>query len=137
MKKIVTLFFVLTVCTVSAHAQLLGTLGSMLLKQVGEAAVTKVAEVATNKLTEKMEKKAESMMSKLLEGPEVAVEGTDSLGNPTKETTRMGGLTQMVSMLGSLQEQSNAAKTAELRDFSKQNALRKEHNQELTFDDWD
>lgn len=137
MKKIVTLFFFLTVCTFSAHAQLLGTLGSMLLKQVGEAAVTKVAEVATNKLTEKMEKKAENMMSKLLEGPEVTVEGTDSLGNPTKEKARMGGLSQMVSMLGSLQEQSNAAKTQELRDFSKQNALRKEHNQALTFDEWD
>lgn len=123
MKKIITILFAVALFAAPAQAQVLGELGKAAGALVGKLVIDKV----TDKIEEKVDGMAESTLSKVL-GSQVDSTGT---------ATGMEGLSNAISGFEALIEKSKTAGMAPLRDFSDQNAARKEHNLELIYDDWD
>ena len=127
MKKILIILFSLTLVAAPARAQLLGELGGAALKAAG----TLVGKTILNKVAEKIEDKVDDMAENTI--TKVLGEQVDSTGT----ATGMQGISNAIAGFGALMEKSQAAGMAPLRDFSAQNAARKEHNLELIYDDWD
>lgn len=127
MKRTLAILFSIVIFTVSAQAQVLGELGGAALKAAGALA----GKVILNKVTDKIEEKVNNMSENTL--VKVLGQQVDSTGN----VTGMEGLTNAFSGLEALVEKSKTAGMAPLRDFSEQNAARKERNLTLVYDDWD
>ncbi len=127
MKRTLAILFLTVIFTVSAQAQVLGELGGAALKAAGALA----GKVILNKVTDKIEEKVNNMSENTL--VKVLGQQVDSTGN----VTGMEGLTNAFSGLEALVEKSKTAGMAPLRDFSEQNAARKERNLTLVYDDWD
>lgn len=127
MKRTLAILFSTVIFTVSAQAQVLGELGGAALKAAGALA----GKVILNKVTDKIEEKVNNMSENSL--VKVLGQQVDSTGN----VTGMEGLTNAFSGLEALVEKSKTAGMAPLRDFSEQNAARKERNLTLVYDDWD
>ncbi|MCQ2180373.1 MAG: hypothetical protein MJY91_09790 [Bacteroidales bacterium] len=127
MKRTLAILFSTVIFTVSAQAQVLGELGGAALKAAGALA----GKVILNKVTDKIEEKVNNMSENTL--VKVLGQQVDSTGN----VTGMEGLTNAFSGLEALVEKSKTAGMAPLRDFSEQNAARKERNLTLVYDDWD
>ena len=127
MKRTLAILFSSVIFTVSAQAQVLGELGGAALKAAGALA----GKVILNKVTDKIEEKVNNMSENTL--VKVLGQQVDSTGN----VTGMEGLTNAFSGLEALVEKSKTAGMAPLRDFSEQNAARKERNLTLVYDDWD
>lgn len=127
MKRTLAILFLTVIFTVSAQAQVLGELGGAALKAAGALA----GKVILNKVTDKIEEKVNNMSENTL--VKVLGQQVDSTGN----VTGMEGLTNAFSGLEALVEKSKTAGMTPLRDFSEQNAARKERNLTLVYDDWD
>lgn len=127
MKRTLAILFSIVVYTVSAQAQVLGELGGAALKAAGALA----GKVILNKVTDKIEEKVNNMSENTL--VKVLGQQVDSTGN----ATGLEGLTNAFSGLEALVEKSKTAGMAPLRDFSGQNAARRERNLTLVYDDWD
>ena len=130
MKKILTILFTIAIFAAPAQAQLLGELGGAALKAVGAAAGKALINSVANKVEEKAGEIAENSLMKMLGAPSDSTEvgGLESLGN---------ALSSAASGFSTLIEKSKAAGEAPLKDFSEQNAARREHNLTLVYDDWD
>lgn len=127
MKKIFTILFAVALLAAPAQAQMLGGLGEAALKAAGALAGKVILNKVADKIEDKVDEMAESPLAKIL-GEQVDSTGT---------ATGMEGLGNAISGFGALIEKSKTAGMAPLRDFSEQNAARKEHNLELIYDDWD
>ncbi|MCQ2145982.1 MAG: hypothetical protein MJZ16_00530 [Bacteroidales bacterium] len=134
MKKIFVIVLSIILYIVPAHAQLGTMLGSQLMKAVTNGAGTAVV----NSVTTRVEAKAENMVTKAIDKVFGKVE-RDTLS--TEAVTGMSVLKGMVGdvteQVAGIQERQRTAGLVPLRDFSEQNAIRKEHNLTLTYDDWD
>lgn len=130
MKKTLSILILFTLFMVPAQGQILKTIGSTLLQGAGNAVV--------GSMTERLEKKAENTVTKVINKTFGEVP-TDTLN--TSAVTGMDALGKMIgdvsSKVASATEQAGTAGMAPLRDFSQQNAARKEHNLTLAYDDWD
>lgn len=127
MKKTLTIIFSLALFAAPARAQLLGELGGAALKAAGAL----VGKTIVNKVAEKIEDKVDDMAENTI--TKVLGEQVDSTGT----ATGMQGISNAIAGFGALIEKSQTAGMAPLRDFSSQNAARKEHNMTLAYDDWD
>lgn len=130
MKKFISILFLFTLFMFPAQGQILKTIGSTLLQGAGNAVV--------GSMTERLEKNAENTVTKVInktfgEVPtdtlnSTAVTGMDALGKVLGDVS---------SKMSEVSERAESAGTTPLRDFSVQNAARKEHNLSLAYDDWD
>lgn len=125
MKKIIAILFAFALFSAPVHAQALGELGKALGTMVGKKVI--------NSITNKVEKKSQE----LDENPIVKALGAQADSTGTVDAEGLGGLGKAFSGLNALVENSKTAGMAPLRDFSEQNAARKENNLTLVYDDWD
>ena len=136
MKKFIALLFMFTLCMAPAEAQILKSLGEKALKSATEGAKNAVGK----QITKRAEKKAESAVNDAL----------NKAFGEVKEDTLEAATAQNMSALGKALGDATAAYSnavtgamsagaanVTLRDFSEQNAARKEHNKTLTYDNWD
>lgn len=134
MKKIFVIVLSVILYIVPAHAQVASMLGSQLMKAVSNGAGAAVV----NSVTNRVEAKAENLVTKAIDKVFGKVE-RDTLS--TEAVTGMSVLKGMVGdvteQVAGIQERQRTAGLVPLRDFSEQNAIRKEHNLTLTYDDWD
>lgn len=135
MKKILAIFFMLSLCMAPAEAQVLKNLGEKALKSAAQGAKNAVGK----QVTKRAEAKAESAVNKAI---------NDAFGEVKKDTLEQDAVDNMTAAAKALGEASSAyagavssmstgAANVTLRDFSEQNAARAEHNKTLKFDDWD
>lgn len=130
MKKILTFIFFLPLFMAPAQGQILGLLGANALKSLGNGALNAV----TGAITQRLETKAENAVTKGI---------NNIFGEVKRDTLSSSAITGMegLSMIfGNMADRFNAESekgTAPLRDFSEQNAIRREHNLTLEYDDWD
>lgn len=130
MKKILIFIFFLTLFMTPAQGQILGLLGANALKSLGNGALNAV----TGAITQRLEAKAENAVTKGI---------NNIFGEVKRDTLSSSAITGMegLSMIfGNMADRFNAESekgTAPLRDFSEQNAIRREHNLTLEYDDWD
>lgn len=134
MKKILIIFFSLVLYIVPAHAQLGAMLGAELLNSVKSGAGAAVI----GSVTTRVEAKTENLVTKAIDKVFGTVErDTLSSSAMTGIGAVMGMFNDASSTVADIAEKKRTAGLVPLRDFSEQNALRKEHNLTLTYDDWD
>lgn len=134
MKKIFVIVLSVILYIVPAHAQVASMLGSQLMKAVSNGAGAAVV----NSVTNRVEAKAENLVTKAIDKVFGKVErdtlSTEAVTGMSVFKGMVGDVTEQVA---GIQERQRTAGLVPLRDFSEQNAIRKEHNLTLTYDDWD
>lgn len=152
MKKILAIVFLLSVFLVPTYAQLpipVGQLLGPIISSVGGSALKGAGEGIGNAVSKKVEskvaEKVEKMTTKKLDKMWPDEEPSDSTGVSEGSVGVLGGLStimgafssELTNGISTLMEGAQSAANAPLRDFSEKNAVRKEHNLTLEYDEWD
>lgn len=152
MKKILAILFFLSVYLAPSYAQLeflypiVQSVGSAAMKGAGIGVGNALSKKVEAKVADKVEKMTTKKLDKMW-GPDEqpsdsarvanAAEG-GSVGVFSGLSTIMGEFSSNItSGLSALMDEAQSAANAPLRDFSEKNAVRKEHNLTLEYDDWD
>ena len=135
MKKIISLLFVLAICMAPAQAQILKSLGEKAIqvatKGAKDAAGNQVFKRLENKATKAVNDAFDKALGEVKEDTISAAvgENASALGKALGEAT--------AAYAGAISSLATGAQNVTLRDFSEQNAARREHNKTLTYDNWD
>lgn len=146
MKRYLAILFVIgfsyIFSPVNANAQIWGKLGAEALKEVGGAVATGIGRSMIKKSTAKVEQQSEKLMDKAMDKMLGLEAGSDTIDRTEALVTKASALGSAVnafsnSVVGDGLPMGGTPKAVTLRDFSAQNAERREFNKTLTYDDWD